>query len=164
MVDNKMTGNGDGVGFEHGIYVGATADNYTIARNQIGANAGADVKAAGGPGLVADNRLTSSMFGLVISDNPAVVHSAVQPRPGQLPARDPDHDGRDARTCAALEQHRPADGALDRERQRVAVFIVSAAQLEAREQHLRVHERRPARSAFLLNDQTLVDLARAGTN
>jgi len=73
VVDCTITGNGDGVGFEHGIYAGPTANGYTIARNQIGANAGADIKAAGGPGLVADNRLTSSMFGLVISDNPAFV-------------------------------------------------------------------------------------------
>ena len=73
VLDCTITGNGDGVGFEHGIYAGPTANGYTIARNQIGANAGADIKAAGGPGLVADNRLTSSMFGLVISDNPAVV-------------------------------------------------------------------------------------------
>ena len=41
--------------------------------NAIGNNAGADIKAAGGPGVVEDNRLTSSMFGLVVSDNPAFV-------------------------------------------------------------------------------------------
>ena len=54
----RSRGNGDGVGFEHGIYAGATARRYTIAGNPIGGNAGADIKAAGGPGLVADNRLT----------------------------------------------------------------------------------------------------------
>ena len=95
VVDNTITDNGDGVGFEHGIYAGPTANGYLIARNEIGDNAGADVKAAGGPGVVADNRLTSSMFGLVISDNPAVVTCRVQPRPGPLPARDPDHDRHD---------------------------------------------------------------------
>ena len=50
VVDNTISDNGDGVGFEHGIYAGATANGYLIARNLIGNNAGADVKAAGGPG------------------------------------------------------------------------------------------------------------------
>ena len=50
VVDCTITSNGDGVGFEHGIYAGPTANGYTIARNEIGANAGADIKAAGGPG------------------------------------------------------------------------------------------------------------------
>ena len=114
VVDDTISDNGDGVGFEHGIYAGPTANGYLIARNVIGSNAGADVKAAGGPGVVEDNRLTSSMFGLVISDNPVFVTAAVQPRPGALPARDPDHDRHDRGARAALEQHRAADGSLDR--------------------------------------------------
>jgi hypothetical protein len=70
---DTITGNGDGVGYEHGIYVGATASQYTISDNTIGANAGADIKATGGAGLIVDNVLNSGLFGLVLSDNSAPV-------------------------------------------------------------------------------------------
>jgi hypothetical protein len=70
---NTITGNGDGVGFEHGIYVGTTARSYTISGNRIWANAGADIKATGGPGVISYNRLDSGYWGLVLSDNSAPV-------------------------------------------------------------------------------------------
>jgi hypothetical protein len=70
---STITGNGDGIGFEHGIYVGQTAIDYTITGNRIALNAGADIKAAGGPGLIAYNRLDSGHWGLVLSDNTAPV-------------------------------------------------------------------------------------------
>ncbi len=70
---STITGNGDGIGFEHGIYVGQTALDYTITGNRIALNAGADIKATGGPGLIAYNRLDSGHWGLVLSDNTAPV-------------------------------------------------------------------------------------------
>src|SRR4051794_24045725 len=57
VTDDSISDNGDGIGFEHGVYAGPTASGYLIARNVIAKNAGADIKAAGGPGLVADNQL-----------------------------------------------------------------------------------------------------------
>jgi len=50
---------------------------HTIARNAISYHAGADLKAAGGPGLVEDKPSPSSMFGLVVSLHPAFVTVAV---------------------------------------------------------------------------------------
>ncbi|HEY3612927.1 MAG TPA: right-handed parallel beta-helix repeat-containing protein [Gaiellales bacterium] len=73
VTGNRIQGNGDSVGFEHGIYAGSAARGYTIVGNSIEDNAGADVKAAGGPALVTGNRLRTSLFGVVVSDNPAVV-------------------------------------------------------------------------------------------
>jgi hypothetical protein len=73
VTTSVITGNGDGVGFEHGIYVGATASGYTISSNHISGNAGADIKATGGAGLIADNVLGSGLYGIVLSDNSAPV-------------------------------------------------------------------------------------------
>ena len=165
VLDCTITRNGDGVGFEHGIYAGPTANGYTIARNQIGGNAGADIKAAGGPGLVADNRLTSSMFGLVLSDNPAFVTVGVQPRPGPLPARDPGHDRHDGRARARLWNNTVQQtGRSTASGNASAVFVVSAAQLELRNNLFAYTNPDLLGSAFLLNDQTLVGSFVADTN
>ena len=164
VVDCTITGNGDGVGFEHGIYAGPTANGYTIARNEIGANAGADIKAAGGPGRVADNRLTSSMFGLVISDNPAVVsieYNLVQGRfqhgilitTGTTPAR--------ARLWNNTVQQ---TGRSTASGNASAVFVVSAAQLELRNNLFAYTNADLLGSAFLLNDARLVGSFTADTN
>jgi hypothetical protein len=164
VVDNSITGNGDGVGFEHGVYAGPTADAYTIARNQIGSNAGAGIKAAGGPGLVAENRLTSSMFGLVISDNPAFVtfqYNLIQGRfqhgvlvtTGTSPAR--------ARLWNNTVQQ---TGRSTSSGNASAVFIVSAALLEVRNNLFSYTNADLLGSAFLLNDATRVGSFVADTN
>jgi nitrous oxidase accessory protein NosD len=70
---DTISGNGDGTGFEHGIYIGATAARYSITGNRIGGNAGADIKATGGPGVIAYNYLDSGFWGLVFSDNTTLV-------------------------------------------------------------------------------------------
>jgi hypothetical protein len=72
VAGNVITGNGSGT-FEHGIYSSAASSGWTIEGNTIADNAGANVKAAGGPGLVRRNRLTNGRFGLVLSDNPVPV-------------------------------------------------------------------------------------------
>jgi hypothetical protein len=164
VLDCTITGNGDGTGFEHGIYAGPTASGYTIARNVIGANAGADIKAAGGPGLVTDNRLASSMFGLVISDNPAFVtfaYNLVQGRfqhgilvtTGTTPAR--------ARLWNNTVQQ---TGRSTASGNASAVFVVSAAQLEVRNNLFSYTNADLLGSAFLLNDATLVGSFVADTN
>ncbi|MEO9174442.1 MAG: right-handed parallel beta-helix repeat-containing protein, partial [Gaiellales bacterium] len=70
---STISGNGDGIGFEHGIYVGQTATDYSITGNRISGNAGADIKATGGAGVIAYNTLGSGMWGLVLSDNSTLV-------------------------------------------------------------------------------------------
>ncbi len=69
---NVITGNGSGP-YEHGIYTGAQSSGWVIEGNRLAHNAGANLKAAGGPGVVRGNRITGGQFGLVLSDNPARV-------------------------------------------------------------------------------------------
>jgi hypothetical protein len=69
---NSITANGSSA-FEHGIYAGASSSGWTIEGNTLADNAGANVKAAGGPGLVTRNRMVNGQYGLILSDNPAPV-------------------------------------------------------------------------------------------
>ncbi|MDX6568099.1 MAG: hypothetical protein QOH15_677 [Gaiellales bacterium] len=164
VVDNVITDNGDGIGFEHGVYAGATANGYTIARNLIAGNAGADIKAAGGPGLVADNRLQSSMFGLVISDNPEVVtfeynliqgafQHGILVTTGTTPAR-----ARLWNNTVEQTGRSTASGNAS------AMFVVSAAQLELRNNLLAYTNADLLGSALLVNDQSLVGSFASDTN
>ena len=83
---NVITSNGSGA-FEHGIYTGASSAGWTIERNTFADNAGANVKAAGGPGLVARNRMTNGLYGLILSDNAVPVtveHNVISGRAQHL--------------------------------------------------------------------------------
>jgi hypothetical protein len=70
---NQIGANGDPGPYEHGIYAAAGSSGWTIRGNELRDNGGANVKAAGGPGLVSDNRMTNGRYGIVLSDNPAPV-------------------------------------------------------------------------------------------
>jgi hypothetical protein len=164
IIDNTITGNGDGVGFEHGIYVGATADNYTIARNVISDSAGADIKATGGPGLVEDNRLTSSMFGLVVSDNPAFVTAQYNLIQGRFQHGILITTGTTAARVRLWNNTVQQTGRSTASGNASAVFIVSAAQVEARNNLFAYTNPDLLGSAFLLNDETLVGSFVASTN
>lgn len=69
---NTIAANGSS-DYEHGIYTGAGSAGWTIEGNTLTGNAGANVKAAGGPGAIVRNRLTDGRNGLVLSDNPTPV-------------------------------------------------------------------------------------------
>jgi hypothetical protein len=164
VTGNKITHNGDSPGFEHGIYAGRAARDYTIAGNTIGANAGADVKAAGGPGLVVGNRLSSSLFGVVLSDNPALVtlqYNLIQGRfqhgvlvtTGSIPAR--------ARLWNNTVQQ---TGRSTASGNASAVFVASAAQLELRNNLFAYTNSDGLGAALMLNDRSLVGSFHSGTN
>jgi hypothetical protein len=72
VAGNTITRNGTGA-YEHGIYTGAQSSGWLIEGNHLARNAGANLKAAGGPGVVRRNRFTDGQFGLVLSDNPAPI-------------------------------------------------------------------------------------------
>ena len=156
VVDNTITGNGDGVGFEHGIYAGSTADGYTIAGNAIGNNAGADIKAAGGPGVVEDNRLTSSMFGLVVSDNPAFVTVEYNLIQGSFQHGILITTGTTAARVRLWNNTVQQTGRSTASGNASAVFVVSAAQIESRNNLFAYTNPDLLGSAFLLNDASLV--------
>jgi Right handed beta helix region len=164
VVDNTITDNGDGVGFEHGIYAGSTADGYTIAGNQISNNAGADIKAAGGPGLVEDNRLTSSMFGLVLSDNPAFVTAEYNLIQGRFQHGILITTGTTAARVRLWNNTVQQTGRSTSSGNASAVFIVSAAQVEARNNLFAYTNPDLLGSAFLLNNESLVGSFVATTN
>jgi hypothetical protein len=164
VIDSSISDNGDGVGFEHGIYAGATASSYLIARNQIGNNAGADIKAAGGPGVIADNRLTSSMFGLVFSDNPAFVTAEYNLIQGLFQHGILVTTGTTAARAQLWNNTVQQTGRSTASGNASAVFVVSAAQLEVRNNLFAYTNPDLLGSAFLLNDQTLVGSFVADTN
>jgi hypothetical protein len=164
VVDDTISDNGDGVGFEHGIYAGPTANGYLIARNLIGGNAGADVKAAGGPGVIEDNRLTSSMFGLVISDNPVFVTAEYNLIQGRFQHGILITTGTTAARAQLWNNTVQQTGRSTTSGNASAVFVVSAAQLEMRNNLFAYTNSDLLGSAFLLNDQTLVGSFAADTN
>lgn len=164
VVDNVITGNGDGIGFEHGVYAGATANGYTIMRNVIGNNAGADIKAAGGPGLVAENRLEASMFGLVISDNPAIVTFQYNLIQGAFQHGILVTTGSTAARARLWNNTVEQTGRSTASGNASAVFVVSAAQLELRNNLLAYTNPDLLGSALLVNDQSLVGSFSSDTN
>jgi Right handed beta helix region len=161
---NRITRNGDGVGFEHGIYTGSTARRYTIYGNTIGGNAGADVKAAGGPGLVANNRLTSGLFGLVLSDNPALVtvqYNLIQGRFQHGVLLTTGHSAARARLWNNTVQQ---TGRSTRSGNASAVFVVSAAQLELRNNLFAYTNSDALGTALMINDRSRIGSFLSGTN
>src|SRR3954451_12163438 len=164
VLDCTITGNGDGVGFEHGIYAGPTANGYTIARNQIGANAGADIKAAGGPGLVADNRLTSSMFGLVISDNPAFVTFQYNLVQGLFQHGILVTTGTTAARARLWNNTVQQTGRSTRSGNASAVFVASATQLELRNNLFAYTNSDALGTALMINDRARLGSFLSSTN
>jgi hypothetical protein len=164
VTGNRISHNGDSVGFEHGIYAGSSARNYTISGNTIGANAGADIKAAGGPGLVVSNRLTSGLFGVVLSDNPAPVtvqYNLIQGRfqhgvlltTGRSPAR--------ARLWNNTVQQ---TGRSTQSGNASAVFVASAGMLELRNNLFAYTNADALGTALMINDRSLVGSFLSSTN
>ncbi len=72
VADSMVARNGSST-YEHGIYTGAASSGWRLERNVVRNNAGANVKAAGGPGVVRRNHMTGGRFGLVLADNPVAV-------------------------------------------------------------------------------------------
>jgi hypothetical protein len=161
---STINGNGDGVGFEHGIYVGVTASGYSITGNRIGGNAGADIKATGGAGVIAYNTLTSGNWGLVLSDNSVLVtveYNLVQGRfqhgifltTGTTPAR-----------ARLLNNTVEQTGRLTSSGDASAVFVASAAQLVLRNNLLSYTNPDALGSALFVNSASLLASFDSQTN
>jgi hypothetical protein len=129
---NVITGNGSGA-YEHGIYTGAQSSGWTIEGNTFAHNAGANLKAAGGPGVVRRNRLTGGQFGLVLSDNPAPVDVDVNVLQGRaqhlvlLTAGSAPSRARMRANTIVQNGRSTASGDAS------AVFVIAAASLELRD-------------------------------
>jgi hypothetical protein len=161
---NTITGNGDGAGFEHGIYVGATAVHYSITGNSIAGNAGADIKATGGAGVIAYNALRSSFWGLALSDNTTMVtveYNLVQGSfqhgifltTGTTPAR-----------ARLLNNTVEQTGRWTTSGDASAVFVASAAQLVLRNDLLSYTNPDALGSALFVNNARLLTSLDSQTN
>jgi hypothetical protein len=165
VTGNRISGNGDSVGFEHGIYAGSAARDYTIVGNSIAGNAGADIKAAGGPALVTGNRLGSSLFGIVVSDNPVVVtvqYNLIQGRfqHGVLVTTGRHGPARARLWNNTVEQSGRLTGSGDAS----AVFVVSAALLALRNNLLAYTNPDGLGQAVMINSRALVGTFTASAN
>ena len=164
VTGNRITHNGDSAGFEHGIYAGRSARRYTVSGNTIGANAGADVKAAGGPALVVGNRLLSGLFGVVLADNPAVVtvqYNLIQGRFQHGVLLTGEHAPARARLWNNTVQQ---TGRSTRSGNASAVFVVSAARLELRNNLFAYTSPDGLGAALMINDPARVGSFSASTN
>ncbi len=153
---NTISGNGDGVGFEHGIYVGATATGYSITSNRISGNAGADIKAAGGPGVIAYNVLASSFWGLVFSDNPAYVTAEYNLVQGRFQHGIFLTTGSTAARVRLLNDTVEQTGRSTASGDASAVFVASAAQLVLRNDLLSYTNPDALGSALFVNSSSLL--------
>jgi hypothetical protein len=161
---NTITGNGDGAGFEHGIYVGRTSAGFVITENRISGNAGADIKVTGSAGMISYNRLGSGLYGIVFSDQSGVVtaeYNLVQGRfqhaifltTGDTPAR--------ARLWNnTVRQTGRSTSAGDAS----AVFVASAAQLALRNNLLSYSNADALGSALFVNNASLLGGLDSQTN
>ncbi|MDX6597530.1 MAG: hypothetical protein QOE87_1417 [Gaiellales bacterium] len=164
VTGNRITRNGDGVGFEHGIYAGSHARSYTISGNTIGANAGADVKAAGGPGLVAGNRLTSGLFGIVLSDNPAPVTVQYNLIQGRFQHGILLTTGSTAARARLWNNTVQQIGRSTRSGNASAVFVASAAQLDVRNNLFAYTNSDALGTALMINDRSRLGSFLSSTN
>ena len=164
VTGNTITHNGDSAGFEHGIYAGRSARRYTITGNTIRANAGADIKAAGGPGLVEGNRLGSSLFGVVLSDNPAPVTVQYNLIQGRFQHGVLVTTGSTAARARLWNNTVQQTGRATASGDASAVFVVSAAQLDVRNNLLAYTSADALGSALMINDRSLVGTFLAATN
>jgi hypothetical protein len=156
VTGTTITHNGDGAGFEHGIYAGARANHYAITRNLIGANAGADVKAEGGPGLVAENRLRSGLFGVVLSDNPAAVTVQYNLIQGRFQHGVLLTTGATAARARLWNNTVQQTGRATSSGNASAVFVASAAQLDLRNNLFSYTNPDALGAALMINDRSRV--------
>jgi hypothetical protein len=154
--DCTITGNGDSAGFEHGIYVGRTSAGFVITGNRISGNAGADIKATGGAGMISYNRLGSSLYGIVLSDQQGLVtaeYNLVQGRFQHGIFLTTDASPARARHWNnTVRQTGRSTSAGDAS----AVFVASAAQLVLRNNLLSYTAADDLGSALFVNDASLL--------
>jgi hypothetical protein len=153
---DTISGNGDGVGFEHGIYIGVTASGYSITGNSISGNAGADIKATGGAGVIAYNTLGSSVWGLVLSDNSTLVTVEYNLVQGRFQHGIFLTTGTTAARARLLNNTVEQTGRLTASGDASAVFVASAAQLVLRNDLLSYTNPDALGSALFVNDASLL--------
>jgi hypothetical protein len=161
---NTIMGNGDGVGFEHGIYVGATAAGYSITGNRIGDNAGADIKATGGAGVIAYNYLDSGFWGLVFSDNSTMVTAEYNLVQGSFQHGIFLTTGTTAARVRLLNNTVEQTGRSTASGDASAVFVASASQLVLRNNLLSYTNPDALGSALFVNSASLLASFDSQTN
>jgi hypothetical protein len=164
VTGNRIVRNGDSVGFEHGIYAGHAARDYTIEGNTIGGNAGADVKASGGPAVVARNRLGSGLFGVVLSDNPAPVIVEYNLIQGRFQHAILLTTGSTAARARLWNNTIRQTGRSTRSGNASAVFVGSAALLDLRNNLIAYTNADALGTAVMINDRSRLGTFLSSTN
>jgi hypothetical protein len=161
---NRIVRNGDSVGFEHGIYAGRSARDYTVSGNVISGNAGADVKAAGGPAAVVRNRLGSGLFGVVLSDNTAPVTVEYNLIQGRFQHAVLLTTGSAAARARLWNNTIRQTGRSTRSGNASAVFVASAALLELRNNLIAYTNADALGTAVMINDRSQLGTFVSSTN
>lgn len=160
---NTITGNGTGP-YEHGIYTAATSSGWTIELNALTGNAGANVKAAGGAGVVRRNRVTDGLYGILLSDNPVAVtveHNVIDGRAQQLVFLTAGSTAARARLWAnTIVQTGRSTTAGDAS----AIFVKAAASLEVRDNLVCYTNPDALGIALWINDATRLGSFASDTN
>jgi hypothetical protein len=164
ITGNRIVRNGDGVGFEHGIYAGRSARDYTISGNAISGNAGADIKAAGGPAVVVRNRLGSGLFGVVLSDNTAPVTVEYNLIQGRFQHAVLLTTGSSAARARLWNNTIRQTGRATRSGNASAVFVASATLLELRNNLIAYTNPDALGTAVMVNDGAQLATFISGTN
>jgi len=160
---NVIARNGSST-YEHGIYTGAASAGWTIERNTISDSAGANVKAAGGPGLVRRNRMTDGRYGLVLSDNPVPVvveHNVIDGRAQHLVFLT---QGTTAARAKLFANTVVQTGRSTTSGDASAVFVNAAASLELRDNLLSYTGADSAGVALWVNDPSRLGALVSDTN
>jgi hypothetical protein len=161
---NEITGNGDPGPYEHGIYTAAASSGWTIQLNHLADNGGANIKAAGGAGVVRRNRLTNGRYGIVLSDNPVAVtveHNVIDGRAQHLVFLTAGTTAARARLWAnTIVQTGRSTTSGDAS----TVFVNAAQSLEARDNLLCYTSPDALGVAFWINDATRVGSLASDTN
>ena len=161
---NTITGNGDPGPYEHGIYTAAASSGWTIQLNRLADNGGANIKAAGGAGVVRRNRLTNGRYGIVLSDNPVAVtveHNVIDGRAQHLVFLTAGSTSARARMWAnTIVQTGRSTTSGDAS----AVFVNAAAALEVRDNLLCYTNPDALGVALWVNDTTRLGSLASDTN
>lgn len=161
---NTIRANGDAGGHEHGIYAASTARSFVIERNTIDRSPGADVKAQGTGSIRSNRLLGDSLFGLVLSDNPAPVSVVANVVAGRFEHAVLVTSGSTRGQARLWQNTIVQQGRFGSSGNAAALFVITAGSLDVRNNILCYANPDNLGAAFFVNDASRVLTLRSDTN